>query len=154
VATPGTSHVMVTGDPGIVLETFDGGATWKPRYSRTLHSLFGIAAANDTTVFACGDYGTLMRYSVPDADLGTVTGYVYDDANNNAQRDTGELELSGWKVVLDGPKPDSIFSNPDGSYLFARLPFGDYTLKEIPTGSWAQTQPATPQYSMTLIDTA
>jgi hypothetical protein len=145
---------MATGDQGVVLETFDGGTTWKPRYSRTPHSLFGISAANDTTVFACGDYGTLLRYTVPDADLGTVSGYVYDDANNNGARDPGELELTGWKIVLNGPRPDSVFSGPDGSFLFTRLPFGSYTLAEVSQGSWAQTQPVTPTYSFGLIDTA
>lgn len=71
---------------------------------------------------------------------GTIGDYVWADANANGQQDSGELPLSGVKVVLyDGAgtrKLDSTTTNSTGNYAYEKLASGSYKLRfTAPTGS-------------------
>lgn len=71
---------------------------------------------------------------------GSLAGYVYIDANNNAAKDAGEAPIAGVTVTLTGTDVNGASVNrtaltqADGSYLFDQLLTGIYTITE--------TQPA------------
>ena len=66
----------------------------------------------------------------------SVSGFVYIDNNNNGLKDTGEPGISGVTVTLSGTNDLGQTVNlsqttaADGSYQFAGLRPGSYTLKE------------------------
>ncbi|HEV7403125.1 MAG TPA: SdrD B-like domain-containing protein [Chthoniobacteraceae bacterium] len=70
----------------------------------------------------------------------TISGHVFDDRNNNGTQDAGDAGLQGVPVRLTGTNDMGQFVDlammtaPDGSYTFAGLRPGSYTLTE--------TQPA------------
>jgi len=86
---------------------------------------------------------------------GSVSGTVYQDANQNGTKDTGDTGQSGWTVSLykgvtaGNPVPagtlvSTTTSGSDGSYNFS-LPFTAGTTYRVcespPSGEWAQSQP-------------
>ena len=66
----------------------------------------------------------------------TLSGFVYFDVDNDGQRDSGELPLSGVTITLTGTTVNSqavnltVKTGNDGSYRFGNLAPGSYTLKE------------------------
>ncbi len=78
---------------------------------------------------------------------GSISGYVFNDANNNGQYDPGEQKLSGWtlQVTRQGSSAtQTITTDNTGSFMIPKLCNGTYTLKEIPKTGWKQTVPANP----------
>lgn len=85
---------------------------------------------------------------------GSVSGTVYQDANQNGTKDGGDTGQSGWTVSLyrgvtqgspgGGTLVSTTTSGSDGSYSFA-LPFSTSTTYRLceapPSGTWAQSQP-------------
>lgn len=77
---------------------------------------------------------------------GSITGLVFNDANNNATLDEGESSLSGWVVyldtndngILDGGEVSKTTASP---YLFTGLADGSYNVREVLQSGWAQTLP-------------
>ncbi|MDI9616177.1 MAG: SdrD B-like domain-containing protein [Methanothrix sp.] len=55
----------------------------------------------------------------------TISGVVYEDANENAARDENETGLAGWTLDLSGVTTTTA---ADGTYVFANLSAGDYVL--------------------------
>lgn len=58
----------------------------------------------------------------------TISGVVYEDANENAARDENEIGLAGWTLDLSGVTTTTA---ADGTYIFANLSAGDYVLSLI-----------------------
>ncbi len=77
---------------------------------------------------------------------GSITGIVFNDANNNGALDNGESSLSGWVVYLD-QNDNSVLDNGEVSkttaspYLFSGLADGTYTVREVTQPTWLQTLP-------------
>jgi len=85
---------------------------------------------------------------------GSVSGSVYQDANQNGTKDTGDTGQSGWTVSLykgvtqgtpgGGTLVSTTTSGSDGSYSFV-LPFSTNTTYRLceapPSGTWGQSQP-------------
>lgn len=77
---------------------------------------------------------------------GSITGLVFNDANNNATLDEGESSLSGWVVyldtndngILDGGEVSKTTASP---YLFTGLADGTYNVREVVQSGWTQTVP-------------
>ncbi len=70
----------------------------------------------------------------------TVSGYVYNDANNNGLRDPGEQPVAGARVQLRnsaGVVVGTTFTNSDGFYQFDH----DATVDTTPRAAPAQTIP-------------
>lgn len=70
---------------------------------------------------------------------GSLSGYVYLDANNNGIKDPGEQGIAGVQVTLtgtdsDGPVFVTVTTDANGFYIFQNLKPGTYTITE--------TQPA------------
>jgi len=87
---------------------------------------------------------------------GSVTGYIFNDANNNKVFDTNETKLSGWKLILSGGNlttPQTITTGTDGSFQITGLcnSTTKYTLtQELQTG-WFVTTPTDPNsYTFTI----
>lgn len=79
---------------------------------------------------------------------GSVSGNVYNDANQNGQNDDSAPQ-SGWTVTLYGGSgtPPSVTTDDSGDYSFADVlePGTQYTVCEHPpaddTSTWVQTEP-------------
>jgi uncharacterized protein (DUF2141 family) len=79
---------------------------------------------------------------------GSIAGVVYNDANGNTVRDSGEAGISGRTVYIDtnnnvildaGEK--STTTDASGNYLLSGLVSGTYKVREIVPSGWAQTFP-------------
>ena len=64
------------------------------------------------------------------ATLNSISGFVYIDANDNGQRDTGEAPLSNITITLSGTIDRTTQTASDGSYQFTELPAGTYSITE------------------------
>jgi hypothetical protein len=80
---------------------------------------------------------------------GSISGTVYNDANNNAKRDAGELGVSGITVYNDANNNSKMdvgekFTTTDSSglYTLAGLSSGSYKIRQILQSGWVQTTPA------------
>jgi|GEM_PF-2871441 len=77
----------------------------------------------------------------------TKFGYKYHDLNANGAKDTGEPGLDGWTIKLDGAdgKGNPVHSEDTtsgGGYYEFSVPPGAYTVSEVCTGDWRQSEPA------------
>ena len=97
---------------------------------------------NSTNPNAPDDQGTAddpTLYDVPPPVLGTISGVVFQDGNNDGIQDPGEVGIPGVEVTLTGvdvfgnPVQITGFTGPDGSYSFQGLEAGTYAV--------TQTQP-------------
>jgi hypothetical protein len=80
---------------------------------------------------------------------GSISGTVYNDANNNAKRDSGEAGVGGVTVYNDANNNSRMdvgekFTTTDGSglYTLAGLSSGSYKIRQILQSGWVQTTPA------------
>ena len=78
--------------------------------------------------------------------VGSISGSKFWDQNDNRVWDKGEPGLAGWTISLSGGPitVPSTTTASDGSYSFANLPSGTYTVTETPQSGWTQTFPASP----------
>jgi len=76
-------------------------------------------------------FGEILR-TLPS--LNSIGGIVYLDVNNNGRRDPQELVVPNVQITLSGTFNSTTFTGADGTYAFANLPDGVYTV--------AQTHPA------------
>ena len=66
-----------------------------------------------------------------------IGGFVYSDANDNGQFDSGESGIFGVEIILTGTDlfgnsiMSSVFTDASGSYTFVDVNPGDYTITEI-----------------------
>src|SRR5262249_49066422 len=69
------------------------------------------------------------------ASHGTISGQVFNDANGNGAKNTGESGLAGWTVFLDANHDgqhqtgeSSVVSDTSGNFTFTGLAAGSYTV--------------------------
>ena len=63
----------------------------------------------------------------------TISGVVFDDANENGALDAGEAGVAGVTVTLDDANP--LITPADGSYTFSDISQGEHTVKAtVPAG--------------------
>lgn len=83
----------------------------------------------------------------PPAPKGSISGMKFEDLNANGIRDSGELGLANWMIILTSDTSVIITQKtttaPDGSYNFTNLTDGNYTVGEVMQSGWIQTTPAT-----------
>ena len=75
----------------------------------------------------------------PGAGIAEIHGMAYNDANGNGSFDAGESPLAGQPIQLTGPVNQLVSTGADGSYVFAALPVGVYTV--CSASSMTQTAP-------------
>jgi len=77
----------------------------------------------------------------------TYSGTVYNDLNGSGMIAPGDPGLQGWTVELldtHGNIVATTTSAADGSYSFADLTYGVYTIEEVTQTGWYQTEPPNP----------
>jgi hypothetical protein len=86
-----------------------------------------------------------------------VSGSVFNDANNNALRDSGEAGLSGWRVYVDANRNGvldagerSVLTNSSGDWSFNNLASGTYQIRLIQQAGWMRTTPALGYFTVTV----
>lgn len=78
----------------------------------------------------------------------SISGRKFNDLNGNGIND-GEPGLDGWTIRLSGADVQNITTTAaDGSYSFAGLAPGTYTISEEAQAGWTQTAPANRTYSV------
>lgn len=82
--------------------------------------------------------------------LGTISGTVYEDANESQAKNTFEPGLEGWTVTLyaAGEAVATDLTDANGGYSFPGQTLGtEYTVcVTAPEGTWAQTTPTGNSY--------
>ena len=85
--------------------------------------------------------------------LVTFSGEVYNDLNGNGVNDPGDPGLQGWTVDLRDSLNNlvaTVTSAQDGTYSFANLGPGGYTIEELSQAGWDLTEPANPTGTYTV----
>ncbi|HTL30328.1 MAG TPA: SdrD B-like domain-containing protein [Tepidisphaeraceae bacterium] len=85
----------------------------------------------------------------PIATGGSISGTVYNDANNNAKRDAGEAGMAGITIYNDANNNSKLDAGEkttttdlNGLYTIGGLPSGSYKIRQILQSGWSQTTPA------------
>ncbi len=105
------------------------------------HPLFqGGAAITDLDDFQVQIGGQWQPFYTA-GDLGKIKGSLFDDANSNSSKDSGEVGLTGWVVNLSGPQSGTTTTDSLGNYSFPDLPRGTYYLTQELQPGWQQTYP-------------
>src|SRR5207253_879056 len=76
---------------------------------------------------------------------GSLSGFVYVDTNRNGVRDTGEAAIGGVIVTLSGAGAGTATTAADGSYSFANLDAGTYSVTAPTTASGKALSTTNPQ---------
>ncbi|MGZ3383732.1 MAG: SdrD B-like domain-containing protein [Isosphaeraceae bacterium] len=79
--------------------------------------------------------------------LVTYSGTVYNDLNGSGVIAPGDPGLPGWTVELLDSQGNILATTTsafDGSYAFANLTYGVYTIEEVTPSGWYQTEPQNP----------
>ena len=81
----------------------------------------------------------------------TISGMKYNDLNGNGAFD-GEPGMGGWTVQLsrDGSVVNTTTTGQDGTYKFADLTPGSYTVAEVEQSGWTRTAPQEGSYTVDL----
>ncbi|MFI5378499.1 MAG: SdrD B-like domain-containing protein [Tepidisphaerales bacterium] len=99
--------------------------------------------------------GNVAGQDFVDAFPGSISGEVFNDANSNGVLDSGETGIGGWTVYLDtngngqfDPGEPSQTTAANGSYSFAGLATGTYTVRTVPQTGYQPTSPAGGSYTV------
>ncbi len=102
----------------------------------TTASPIQVILESDDAVFREASFGWMEEIVV---ELGTISGIVFNDLNNNQVQDDGEPGLEGIMVGLQGDAIASTTTDADGAYMFTDLNVGDYTVKSFGPAGWTPT---------------
>ncbi|MFH0905559.1 MAG: SdrD B-like domain-containing protein [bacterium] len=92
---------------------------------------------------------TVTNDDMPSQFSGSISGYKFNDANNNGSFDTGDSYLEGWRIFLDLDQDgvwdegveDSDVTDSNGFYSFVELAEGTHLVWEVGQTGWTQTMP-------------
>ena len=73
--------------------------------------------------------------------LGILAGLLFNDNDNDGEKDANEIGLANWKIKMTGPRNDSAITDANGRYAFSGLIAGTYSLSETQQLGWVQTYP-------------
>jgi Mg-chelatase subunit ChlD len=90
-----------------------------------------------------GDLNTIFQKMADDTTGdGIINGTVFNDANSNGIKDTGEGPLANWQVKLSSDRlsePITNTTDASGNYSFTYLCSGTYTVAQIISPPWVAT---------------
>lgn len=137
---------------------FAGLAAGRYRIREVVNS--GFRATNpssrsfDVTV-AAGQNVTNKRFGNTQNVL--ISGTVFNDADRDGVKDSGEAGLSGWRVFIDRDNDGrldtgeaSVLTDSSGNYKFTTLAAGTYRVRVVQQSGWTRTAPSGGSYSITL----
>jgi len=85
---------------------------------------------------------------IPDPHTSEIQGFKFHDLNGNGTQDTGEPNLSGWKIYIDSNENSQwddgepyYITDVNGYYAITNLASGTYTVAEVVQSDWGQTFP-------------
>src|SRR6266550_1929388 len=61
VSCADADHCVAVGTDGIILSTSDGGNTWRPGHSGTVHPLVGVSCPSPSICYAVSNFGDLLK---------------------------------------------------------------------------------------------
>ncbi len=86
---------------------------------------------------------------------GLISGSVFNDADNDRTKDSGEAGLSGWRVYIDRDNDSkfdsnetSVRSGTDGSWKFNDLGAGTYNVRIVQVTGFSRTTPTSGVFSV------
>lgn len=122
--TPGTYGVRETQPDGY----FDG--------TSVIGDSGGTTAANGIAGIEID--GAATGYAFTEYRPSTIRGTVWHDSNDNGAIDPGEDGIAGVTVDLSGASTATATTNSDGTFVFAGLDAGTYTLTETAPDDFAE----------------
>jgi hypothetical protein len=79
---------------------------------------------------------------------GSISGTVFNDANDNLKKDSNEAGLSGWTVYIDANNDGKLdngeketLTDTNGNYTFQNVSAGTSIVRAIGPAGWSQTTP-------------
>lgn len=121
-------------------------------FRRTQPSTGSYNVAISTGVVATNkDFGATQK--------GRISGFVYNDLDNDKVKDSGEAGLSGWRVYIDKDN-DGRFDTGEanmrtlsnGSYTFNNLSVGTYRVRVVQVSGWTRTTPTGGLFSISVVN--
>ena len=87
-----------------------------------------------------------------------ISGNVFNDANGNGVKNTGELGLANWRVFVDSNLDGiwqnteaSVLSDSSGNWKFTNLAAGTYRVRVVQQAGWTRTTPSVGYHAVTLV---
>ena len=149
------TYSLQTAPAGMTIDSVTGEIIWA-----ATDADLGI---NQVEVLADDGNGGLtiqaFEVNVVDVQPASVTGTIFNDADNDGVLDTGENGIAGRTVYLDGNVNGQLDVNElttvtdaDGVYVFDNLLPGDYAVRQVNQTGISQTLPANGQYMVALLE--
>ena len=143
VSGPLENQIVATGDGvdknGDPVIGVDGNQVTATDLSDSGTDPFGINAGDPSDQGTLDDPTLFELGSVP---LGTISGTVFQDDNNDGVQSAGEVGIAGVAVVLTGtdvygdPVNVTVLTDANGFYSFDGLTAGTYTVTQIQPGGF------------------
>jgi hypothetical protein len=87
----------------------------------------------------------------------SISGTVFNDANDNGLQNSGETGLSGWRVYVDltdtgtyKSTDPSVVTGTGGTWSFTTLAAGTYYIRIVPQSGWKLTTPSSGYFKFTV----
>ncbi|GEM_PF-1851732 len=100
----------------------------------------------NASVAEWNEINNFMLFQFHLGSFASITGYKFQDLDGNGIQDQDDGRLAGWKIILDGPKAETTYTDADGMYGFDELSPGTYTVREEVQDGWIQTYPENPNF--------
>jgi uncharacterized delta-60 repeat protein len=165
----GDGNYTATGDSELSVSLFTSSGQPDVHFAQSGHAWWGISDGQDklsdgllqpdNKVLILSNTGMMARFVLPGTTPApaSIGGTVYNDANGNGQRNTGEAALSGRKVFIDKNKngiadagEPTATTNSSGAFTFSGLAAGTYRIVEVLPPGWRRTSPAVGYYDVTI----
>jgi hypothetical protein len=101
---------------------------------------FNTTPANQwVTINRCGDAQVMFG----NIELGTISGYKYNDLDMDQAKDENENGLAGWTIelYLNDVFVKSTITDESGAYCFEDLKPGNYDVREVMQKDWFNVSP-------------
>jgi hypothetical protein len=86
-----------------------------------------------------------------------ISGTVFNDANGDRAKNSGEVGLSGWRVFVDADADGvfdsterSVLTDSSGNWSFKTLAAGTYRIRVVQQSGWSRTTPTAGYHGVTL----
>jgi uncharacterized repeat protein (TIGR01451 family)/fimbrial isopeptide formation D2 family protein len=103
----------------------------------TVGSLNGTLGADSVSAIPVNPADTGTGYNFGELRASSLSGVVFDDRDNDGVQDPGENGIVGVSLLLTGaddlgnPVSTTVMTQPDGTYSFAGLRPGTYSISEV-----------------------
>lgn len=108
----------------------------------TIGSLGGTVSDDQFSGISLAELQTGTNYNFGELKASSLSGFVYEDGNNDGVKDPGEAGIAGVALTLTGTTDKGAITRTtttaaDGSYIFDNLPPGTYVITETQPSGYA-----------------